>query len=124
AMGDLNTIGLKENRWGNWSPRARYSRVTGAEEVDDIRRLVDGFGLYVLRKNQRCTYKGKRYKGDLDHVIASRSLTFSEQGTRKGAHSHVDVRGWNQLRGANRDRYLTDVSDHSSILVQLTSGGA
>ncbi len=115
VLGDLNTMGLlypgtvKKDR-----------RVSGEEEVAALGAFAEMMNMKPLAKEFDATWHGSGNKTSaLDHVLASQPLNFTELGKRDGKPFQVRVRGWNQLTGPARDKFLAEISDHSSLFAQV-----
>lgn len=116
VMGDLNTMGLQY-------PRRLVSHrlVGGGEEVEAVRHLADRAGMRILKKEFDITYNNLRVESDLDHALASEHMSFRTLGNREadGEPFAVRVRGWHQLGGQARRRFIEHISDHSALIVEL-----
>lgn len=105
ALGDFNTMGM-------FFPTSRKSngRVTGDEEVSALDSAGDKVKMSILTKDFSDTYSNGKTQSNLDQVIASDSL---------GIMTPVAVRGWQQLAGAARQKFISEISDHCSLLVTV-----
>ncbi len=121
AMGDLNTMG-------------KGRTISGQAEINKLKRDAEKNGMRMLYKDKEYTWhqwgtgpRGRRKKlkvseladakkSDLDHVIASKELSFYDLD---GNNNEILVRGWNQLDGMDRINFLWDLSDHSALYGEL-----
>jgi len=105
ALGDFNTMGL-------FFPTRRKSdgRVTAEEEVSALDAAGHKVKMSILPKDFSETYFNGTLKSNLDQVIASDNLQIT---------APVAVRGWQQLAGTARQKFIENVSDHCSLLVEV-----
>jgi endonuclease/exonuclease/phosphatase family metal-dependent hydrolase len=113
VLGDLNTMGLM-------FPRSvkRFERVDAPTEVEALGEAAQKAGMVLLAKDRSATWKGGAGESNLDHVLASAALGFKNFGT-SAAPANVRVLGWNQFNGAQQANYLKEISDHSSLYVEV-----
>jgi len=117
VLGDLNTMGLS-------FPTRRKSdlRVSADQEIKALNDAGGKIGMSLLPKEFSQTFNNGTLLSDLDHVLASDNLTFTEQGaTSNGNPFVVNVRGWQQLSGAARKKFIAEISDHCSLFVEINS---
>jgi len=105
VLGDLNTMGMSYP-----TRRASDRRVNAQEEIIALTKAVKSEGMILVEKDENLTFNNLRLQSDLDHVLASKDLPIIGK---------VRVRGWNQLSGHARKRFIEDVSDHSSLLLTV-----
>lgn len=105
ALGDFNTMGL-------FFPTRRKSngRVTAGEEVSALDSAGDKVKMSVLTKDFSNTYSNGKIESNLDQVIASDNLRIT---------TPVAVRGWQQLAGVARQKFINEISDHCSLLLKV-----
>lgn len=113
VLGDLNTMGLMFPKRGK-----KFQRVDARAEIAALAEEAREHGMVLLDKDRPATWKGSAGESDLDHVLATASLRFADVGTA-AKPARVRVRGWNELAGAERAKYLAEVSDHSSLYVEV-----
>jgi hypothetical protein len=115
VLGDLNTMGLFFP-----SRKVVHRRITPEEEIAALDAAGDEFKLSVLRKNQSNTFNNGSLTSNLDHVMASDSINFLAQGvTADGDAAFVKVKGWVDLAGASRKKFINEISDHCSLFVEV-----
>lgn len=105
ALGDFNTMGLFFP-----TKRKSNSRVTADEEVSALDSAGGKVKMSVLAKDFGTTYFNGEIESDLDQVIASDNLQIT---------APVAVRGWQQLTGAERKKFIESISDHCSLFVAV-----
>jgi hypothetical protein len=110
-LGDLNTMGLKYPK-----QIKKDIRIPDNLEIGHLQTQAKAVNMQVLAKSHPATHFSKSFgESDLDHILASTALTF-KQFSQDGKTFAVKVDGWNNLTGADRDRYLTEVSDHCALI--------
>lgn len=111
VLGDLNTMGLKYPKQSK-----KDIRVANDLEIEHLQTQASAVNMRVLTKSQSATHFSKTFgESDLDHIIASTALKF-QQFPSGAPKFEVKVDGWNNLDGAERERYLNDVSDHCALI--------
>lgn len=115
VLGDLNTMGLDYGK---------TSGVTAATEIVQLAQSAGKAGMRLLAKSSPVTWSnGSRSRfadADLDHVLASRHLSFKPFGT-----AEVEVRGWPLLATAQeRDAWIAAHSDHGLLFFEVQQIGA
>lgn len=110
VLGDLNTMGLEYGKTPS---------VSAATEIAQLAASAGKVGMRLLSKASPATWSnGSRSRfpdADLDHVLASKQLTFK---LLRGAE--VDVRGWASLATTQeRDVWIAAHSDHSLLTFQV-----
>lgn len=106
ALGDLNTMGKKQS--------GDRSAVSEESEIADLARDAEAAGMKMLKKNQNLTYNNFRYKSNLDHVLATSNLSFTDFGD-----GEVAVKGWVDLEGEEKKHYIENISDHCHIYLEI-----
>lgn len=114
-LGDLNTMGLEYP----------YDRDIGAKL--ELRRADSRasryYGMRRLAKTYAATWSGGSQSrlpdSNLDHVYASKNLSFRQYPNEHGVQKDVDVRGWVKYTGLDRDRWLNDYSDHALLYFEV-----
>lgn len=114
-LGDLNTMGLEYP----------YDRDIRAEL--ELRRADSRasryYGMRRLSKTHDTTWTGGSQSelpdSNLDHVYASKNLSFRQYPNEHGVLKDVDVRGWVNHIGLDRDRWLHDYSDHLLLYFEV-----
>lgn len=119
VMADANTMGKRAS--GN------FPAVTAEEEITELNRDAQQVGMQLLDKSHDITLAWKRHPNEpdyrlsnLDHVIASDNLTFAPLQPPTGQSAPVRVDGWVHLNGADRENFIEEISDHCSILVDVS----
>ncbi|WP_374246528.1 endonuclease/exonuclease/phosphatase family protein [Zoogloea sp.] len=113
VMGDLNTMGLMFPK-----PAKKFLRVDAPTEIAALAEAALEAGMQLLTKDRPVTWKGSAGESNLDHAIASASLSFSRFGPEADA-PQVKVKGWPDLSGATQASFLADVSDHASLYLEI-----
>lgn len=110
ALGDLNTMGRQR--------RGDAAAITGEQEIENLRLDASNNLMTLLDKTHPDTWARVNQSGqvtlasNLDHVIASNSLSMRDFGTDK----KVRVRGWVDVASdADRHTFVEEISDHCSI---------
>lgn len=79
--------------------------------------------MWRLSKTHDTTWTGGSQSelpdSNLDHVYASKNLSFRQYPNEHGVLKDVDVRGWVNHIGVDRDRWLHDYSDHSLLYFEV-----
>ncbi|MEM9075461.1 MAG: endonuclease/exonuclease/phosphatase family protein [Bacteroidota bacterium] len=116
VLGDVNTMGLS-------FPTRRKSdlRVSSKEEIEILDKVARKSNMKLLQKDEDLTFNNLRLTSDLDHVVASQNLVLKDFATDAQNPIHVMVRGWNQLSGNDRENFIENVSDHSSLTIHVVS---
>lgn len=114
VLGDLNTMGMRYPTGSQAN-----ERVDSELEIASIDRLVGKVAMHLLAKDEALTFNNLTLQSNLDHVLASTDLEFTKQGEVSGEPVFVAVRGWNQLTGAKRTNFIENISDHSSLFVEV-----
>ena len=125
VLGDLNTMGdgsgttgAEEIQWlVNTAPNHNMRVLT--KEFDETWHQW-GRGPFTNRRRLRQQDLPNALRSDLDHVIASNELQFSDLAQAPNdAPAQVFVSGWQQVQGQERIDYLWDISDHCALYVQV-----
>jgi len=117
VLGDLNTMGLSYP-----TRRKAHRRVTAEEEIAALGTAGKKVSMSLLVKEFDLTFNNGKLTSDLDHVLAGDNLDFITQGSAEdGSSFKVNVRGWQQLSGNSRKRFIEEISDHCSLLVKVES---
>ncbi len=112
VLGDLNTAGLRY-------PRDRKSNEKVSSE-NEVASLSDLTKLRLAPKSIDKTWSGSRGESDLDHVLTSEPIRLRELGGRADNTPYaVAVRGWPELEGRQQKQFLSDVSDHALLLIEV-----
>lgn len=119
TIGDLNLMGLRYP-----TGRRRDELVEGDDEISSLSSFARSHGLTLLNKSHDETFNnGRGLRSDLDHALVSRSLALKVLGNReirgRATDYHVHVEGWNQLSGSRRRNFIDNISDHSSIRLEV-----
>lgn len=122
VLGDLNTMGLF------YPTRRKTDRiVTGAEEIEALGKASAKVKMSMLTKDFPNTFNNgktgsKQLISDLDHVLASDEIPLKALGTLgNGDDFFVSVRGWQQLSGSARNKFINDISDHCSLYIEVNA---
>lgn len=117
VLGDLNTMGLFYP-----TRKKAHLRVSADEEIKTLDETGSKIKMSILPKDFDQTFNNGKLISNLDHVLASDNLTFVQQGTTgNGEPAFVSVRGWRQLTGSARDKFINEISDHNSLFVEVKS---
>ncbi len=115
VTGDFNTMGLffpTKSKKNEAVPADREIHVLGETAVQSKMVMLD--------KEFDITWNNNTLASNLDHVLVSDQLSFKKLGTRAdGTPFHVAVRGWQQLSGADRKKFINDVSDHCALIMEV-----
>lgn len=115
-MGDLNTMGLD------------YPYQRAIDSLIELKKWDNRATLYYDMRRLSKTYDATWSNGstssipnsNLDHVYASKHLTFTLFTRPDGTKAEVDVRGWtNQPTPAAKDKWIKDFSDHSLLYLEV-----
>ena len=120
VLGDLNTMGL-------FYPTRRRSDqlVTGAEEIKALNKSSAKVEMSIVAKEFSDTFNNgktgsRKLISDLDHVIISDEIQLNSLGTlADGSDWFVNVKGWQQLSGNAQKKFIDDISDHCSLLIEI-----
>src|SRR5207247_6064044 len=120
-LGDLNTMGLQYPRQG-----PKYVRVGEDQEIQGLSEWAKNYkkkkgkaDMVVLRKDKPMTWTSSNGKkqSNLDQVLAGAHMTFAKMGTGPdGSEAQIKVEGWQGLTGAEFRDFVSNVSDHCSML--------
>lgn len=113
VLGDLNTMGLSY-------PTRRKSdiKVSLDDEIKILGKIAKKSDMRLLAKDYEETFNNLRSSANLDHVIASSSLDLENFGSDTNP-IYVKVKGWNQLTGNSKKRFIETISDHSSLTINV-----
>lgn len=121
VLGDLNTMG-------------KGRTISGESEIRRLARSAERNNMLMLDKDFDATWsnwgRGPRHDrkklriadlpglmtSDLDHVIASKELVFTQEGDNG---EPIAVRGWQQLERTEKINFLWDLSDHCALFGQV-----
>ena len=111
--GDLNTMGM--------TLKDSDQDITEAEEIARLDRRFRRYGMVRLPKTHDTTFSNGSTSSyapaDLDHVFATETLTFVDQG--QGAKVHVG--GWAvEPEDASRADWIARFSDHAPLMFTVT----
>jgi len=115
VLGDLNTMGMSY-------PTRRISdrKVTEEKEIEILAKISNKWDMELLIKDEKDTFNNERYKSNLDHIISATSINLETFGNdENGIPIKVNVRGWNQLNGNSRKSFIRNISDHSSLTINV-----
>lgn len=118
VMGDYNTMGLHY-------PRRRKSDyvVVEEKEIRSLKDFAERNSMTTPRKSHDVTWKklGRNMTSDLDHVMVSDVVELETLGQRQSDNEpfSVEVAGWVDQTDAKRDKFLADLSDHCSLVIEL-----
>jgi hypothetical protein len=117
VLGDLNTMGLQ-------FPKKNLASqlVNTAKELTALSAFAAKAAMTLPAKSHDATFNNGNLVSDLDHALASTNLQLTKLGQRPdGTDFRVRVRGWQQLAGAARKDFIDNISDHCSVLVEVTA---
>lgn len=111
--GDLNTMGM--------TLKDSDQDIAGIEEIERLDRRFARYGMVRLPKSHATTFNNGSTSSyapaDLDHVFATETLTFADQG--QGARVHVG--GWATLTDVTEaDEWIAAFSDHAPLTFTVT----
>ena len=115
VLGDLNTMGML-------FPYRKLSdeRVSAEEEIEALREYARRRDMVLLAKEFDATWSNGAKESDLDHVLATQAVSFRTLGQRAdGDPFTVQVRGWQQLQGQDRQDFIDHVSDHCLLYCEI-----
>lgn len=111
AVGDFNTMG-RSRSWG-------VARVPAGEELASLATAANAAGMRFLTKSSDQTWSNasESKSSDLDHALASNDLRFQEYFFVDDPTTtfELEVDGWNRFEGAQRGRFIEDISDHCAL---------
>ena len=113
VLGDLNTMGLQFPK-----PKKTDARVSEADEINALGLLGGECDMRLLAKEFSVTFNNLKEQSDLDHILASNDLKFTEFVTNEKKF-HVKVSGWQQLKGEARKEFIQTISDHCSLYCEV-----
>lgn len=108
-LGDLNTMGLDYPFDGDIPPDVEIRKLERDAAKVKMRRLK--------KSSEPSWFNGSKSKyppASLDHVVAAEHLAFKKFGA-----AEVSLRGWPELTGAARDKWIKDYSDHSLLYFEV-----
>ena len=115
VLGDLNTMGRAKT--------STLPTIRADEEIDALEQDALAAGMRLLSKSHEKTWSNKSgsKKSDLDHVIASDDLDFSEFYFVGDPVSifEIEVYGWNNLTGNARKSWIENISDHCALVGEV-----
>lgn len=115
VMGDLNTMGR--------SDCARSDDISAAEELKKLEKAAAAGKrrMRLLSKTSDKTWSNDTSSetSDLDHVLATKD---NVRFNKPQADVEVRVSGWNQLKGDERETFIKNISDHSSLFCEIVVG--
>ncbi len=113
VLGDLNTMGLQYP-----APKKSNERVAEGDEIAALGLLAADSNMRVLGKEFDKTFNNLKLRSDLDHILATNNLGFTE--FKSGAKKfEVKVTGWQQLKGEARKDFIRNISDHCSLYCEV-----
>ncbi|QLH09447.1 endonuclease/exonuclease/phosphatase family protein [Candidatus Nitrosotenuis sp. DW1] len=104
-LGDLNTMGMKY---------PFEKSIVSDIELQKLQRDAEKSNMRILSKDHDQTWTDGKKTSNLDHVIASTNLEFKKYGEHD-----VHVSGWSDLEGAKRKHFVSKISDHNSLYLEL-----
>jgi hypothetical protein len=117
-LGDLNAMGL-DYVYGKEAPPGRKllrAQATAAQEIDRLAYEAGRTGMMLLPKTGDVTWRDAgRTRSNLDHVIASSHLKFTDFGGGR----FVDVRGWPGLLAGDQLDWIQKYSDHALLYFEV-----
>jgi len=113
VLGDLNTMGRAKT--------ATSPTVPAKDEIDSLGQDAVAAGMRLLTKSHDKTWSNKSgsSKSNLDHVIASNDLNFSQYYfvDDPAKTFEIEVYGWNNVVNANaRKSWIENISDHCALV--------
>jgi len=114
VIGDLNTMGLS-------FPSRRRSdlRVSLDDEIQILGKIAKKYKMNLLDKSENQTFNNLSIISNLDHAIASNNIVLKNFSDDDNNPININVRGWNQLVGNDREDFIENVSDHSSLTMHI-----
>lgn len=114
--GDLNTMG--RNKSGS------LPKISGDMEIQQLSDDALANGMKLLDKTYANSWrKGPskpNWESNLDHFIATDNLNFVNFKNQNDANkSPVQVVGWNELTGNEKDDFTDNISDHCAIYLEI-----
>ena len=115
-LGDLNSMGLD------------YPYQKDIDAATELKRWDNRASIYYDMRRLTKTYDVTFSNGsgsaipdsNLDHVYASKHLTFREFNRPDGTKAEVDVRGWvDKTTQSAKDQWIADYSDHSLLYLEV-----
>jgi exonuclease III len=117
-LGDLNSMGL-DYVYGKEDPPSRLllrAEATAEQEIGRLRYEAGRIGMSLLPKTNDVTWRdARRLKSNLDHVVASNHLKFTDFGDGR----FVDVRGWPTRPAGEQVDWITKFSDHALLYFEV-----
>lgn len=104
-LGDLNTMGMKYP-----FDKSIISEI----ELQKLQKDAEKVNMRILQKNHDQTWTDGKKTSNLDHVLASNNLNFKNFG-----ESSIRVSGWRELEGTQRKHFISKISDHNSLYLEV-----
>jgi hypothetical protein len=114
VLGDLNTMGLRFPL-----QKKADTRISETDEVQALEAIARTQNMILLRKEFTQTFNNGRLTSNLDHVLATDNMAFSQLGLAQGEPFFVRVTGWQQLQGEARKKFIDTISDHCSLYCEI-----
>jgi hypothetical protein len=115
VLGDLNTMGRAKT--------ATLPTIPADDEIDNLKQDAVAAGMRLLSKSHEKTWSNKSgsTKSNLDHVIASNDLNFSQFYFvgNSGSTFEIEVYGWNNIAESNRESWIKEISDHCALVGEV-----
>lgn len=112
VLGDLNTMGRAKT--------ATLPTVPAKDEIDKLEKDAQKAGMRLLTKSHEKTWSNKsgKQKSNLDHVIASNDLNFSQYYFVDNPANtfEIEVYGWNNVPESDRKSWIEEISDHCALV--------
>ena len=114
-LGDLNTMGLDYVYGREGARKLLHARVPAEHEIERLEYLAAENDMRLLTKSAEATWYGSKTKrSNLDHVVASKNVTFRSFG-----QAEVDVRGWPKEPEDKQAAWATRFSDHALLYFEV-----
>jgi hypothetical protein len=114
VLGSFNPMGLHLP-----THRGNMAIFSEKDETEWLRTTAQQHGMTLLSKEYTHTYTDGTKACDLDHVIATANIAFSQLGVTGGQPYFVTVKGWQQLDESERKKHLANISDHCLIYCEV-----
>ncbi|MEM9833790.1 MAG: endonuclease/exonuclease/phosphatase family protein [Bacteroidota bacterium] len=121
-LGDYNTMGR--------SQIGQYPKITGQEEINDLKHDASDKNMTLLDKTEETTLAwGRNSSGNyrlsnLDHVIVSNNLDLIDFEKDDGSKFPAEVSGWVNITDEDeRVNFIENISDHCSVRIKISLQG-
>lgn len=111
VCGDMNTMGMSY---------LERDFIKASDELHHLSNEAGNVGLLFKDKLYQVTYSSRR-NADLDHVLASNSVSFVRKQDATGSSYDINVAGWIDFPAKSKERndFISDYSDHCLLSFEV-----